>query len=163
VEVATQKLEELDYSVVTLHVTGAGGLAMERLTREGHFVGVLDVTTSKLVDELVGGALAASSHRLEAAASCDIPQVVSVGALDIANFGPVGAVPGATVPSLQCLSHSGLVVEQPSSMQSLPQDKRQLILGWLSRTDERIFVVFRGSRCLSIIVLSGEALCGKTK
>jgi uncharacterized protein (UPF0261 family) len=163
VKVATQKLEELDYSVITLHVTGAGGLAMQRLIREGHFIGVLDVTTIKLVDELVGSALAASSHRLEAAASCGIPQVLSVGTLNIANFGPVGAVPGATVPSPQCLSHSGLVVEQPSSMQSLPQDKRQLTLGLLSRIDERTFVVFRRSRCLSIIVLSGEVLCGKTK
>jgi len=33
VEVATQKLEGLDYSVVTLHVTGAGGLAMETHSR----------------------------------------------------------------------------------------------------------------------------------
>jgi hypothetical protein len=53
--------------------------------------------------------------------------------------------------------------EQPASMQSLPQDKRQLILGWLSRTDERTFVVFYGSRCLSIIIFSGEVLCRKTK
>jgi hypothetical protein len=109
-----QKLEELDYSVITLHVTGAGSLAMERLIREGHFVGVLDVTTIELVDK----------------------------------------------PSPQCLSHSGLLVEQPSSMQSLPQDKRQLTLELLSRTEERTFVVFCGSRFLSIIVLSGEFSAG---
>ncbi|KAG1778508.1 hypothetical protein EV702DRAFT_1196030 [Suillus placidus] len=63
VQVATQKLEELGYSVITFHATGAGGLAMERLVREGHFVGVLDTTT-----ELVGGVLTAGTHRLEAAA-----------------------------------------------------------------------------------------------
>lgn len=57
VRVATQKLEELGYSVVTFHATGAGGLAMERLVREGHFVGVLDITTTELADELVGGVL----------------------------------------------------------------------------------------------------------
>ncbi|KAG1855374.1 hypothetical protein C8R48DRAFT_544516, partial [Suillus tomentosus] len=53
VEVATQKLEELGYSVVAFHASGAGGLAMERLVREGRFVGVLDITTTELADELV--------------------------------------------------------------------------------------------------------------
>ncbi|OAX39369.1 hypothetical protein K503DRAFT_769561 [Rhizopogon vinicolor AM-OR11-026] len=93
VQVATQKLEELGYSVVAFHATGAGGLAMERLIREGHFVGVLDITTTELADELVGGVLTAGPRRLEAAASCGIPQVVSVGALDMVNFGPVDTIP----------------------------------------------------------------------
>ncbi|KAG0694327.1 hypothetical protein DFH29DRAFT_880776 [Suillus ampliporus] len=93
VQVATQKLEELGYSVVAFHATGAGGLAMERLIREGHFVGVLDITTTELADELVGGVLTAGPHRLEAAASCGIPQVVSVGALDMVNFGPADTIP----------------------------------------------------------------------
>lgn len=93
VQVATQKLEELGYSVVTFHATGAGGLAMERLVREGHFVGVLDITTTELADELVGGVLTAGPHRLEAAARCGIPQVVSVGALDMVNFGPADTIP----------------------------------------------------------------------
>jgi uncharacterized protein (UPF0261 family) len=93
VQVATRKLEELGYSVVTFHATGAGGLAMERLVREGHFVGVLDITTTELADELVGGVLTAGPHRLEAAARCGIPQVVSVGALDMVNFGPADTIP----------------------------------------------------------------------
>jgi hypothetical protein len=154
-----QKLEELDYSVLTLHVTGAGGLAMEGLIREGHFVGVLDVTTIKLVDELVSGALAASSGSGELWYSSS-GVGGRLGHLQLRTSGrrSLGDCSIATMP--QSL---GLVVEQPSSMQSLPQDKHQLILGWLSRTDERTFVVFRGSRCLSIIVLSGEVLCGKTK
>lgn len=93
VQIATQKLEELGYDVITFHATGAGGLAMERLVREGHFVGVLDITTTELADELVGGVLTAGTHRLEAAASCGIPQVVSVGALDMVNFGPADTIP----------------------------------------------------------------------
>ncbi|KAG1891464.1 hypothetical protein F4604DRAFT_417287 [Suillus subluteus] len=93
VQVATQKLEELGYSVVAFHATGAGGLAMERLVREGHFVGVLDITTTELADELVGGDLTAGPHRLEAAVRCGIPQVVSVGALDMVNFGPADTIP----------------------------------------------------------------------
>ncbi|KAG1832647.1 hypothetical protein EV424DRAFT_1300952, partial [Suillus variegatus] len=54
--------------VVTFHATGAGGLAMERLVREGRFVGVLDITITELADELTGGVLTSGPHRLEAAA-----------------------------------------------------------------------------------------------
>ncbi|KAI0744740.1 UPF0261 domain protein [Earliella scabrosa] len=75
------------------HATGAGGRAMERLVREGFFDGVLDLTTTELADELVGGVLSAGPHRLEAAAQAGIPQVVSLGALDMVNFGPRASVP----------------------------------------------------------------------
>ncbi|KIJ69145.1 hypothetical protein HYDPIDRAFT_36233 [Hydnomerulius pinastri MD-312] len=93
VQAATEKLEELGYSVVTFHATGSGGLSMERLIRAGYFAGVLDLTTTELADELVGGVLTAGPHRLEAAAKMSIPQVVSVGALDMVNFGPPSTVP----------------------------------------------------------------------
>jgi len=66
---------------------------MERLISEGKFVGVLDLTTTELADELVGGVLTAGPLRLEAAAKANIPQVVSVGALDMVNFGPSSTVP----------------------------------------------------------------------
>jgi uncharacterized protein (UPF0261 family) len=66
---------------------------MERLIAEGKFVGVLDLTTTELADELVGGVLSAGPHRLEAAAKAGIPQIVSVGALDMVNFGPKSTVP----------------------------------------------------------------------
>ncbi|KAG9318631.1 hypothetical protein JVU11DRAFT_724 [Chiua virens] len=93
VQVATQQLEALGYSVVTFHATGSGGLSMERLIREGYFVGVLDLTTTELADELVGGVLTAGPNRLEAAADKRVPQVVSLGALDMVNFGPASTVP----------------------------------------------------------------------
>lgn len=93
VQVATRQLEELGYSVVTFHATGSGGLSMERLIREGYFAGVLDLTTTELADELVGGVLTAGPNRLEAAIDKSIPQVVSVGALDMVNFGPASTVP----------------------------------------------------------------------
>ncbi|KAI0742688.1 UPF0261 domain protein [Daedaleopsis nitida] len=75
------------------HATGAGGRAMERLIGEGFFNGVLDLTTTELADELVDGTLSAGAHRLEAAAKAGIPQVVSLGALDMVNFGPMDTVP----------------------------------------------------------------------
>lgn len=88
-----ERLGGLGYDVVVFHATGAGGMAMERLISEGRFVGVMDLTTTELADELVGGVLSAGPHRLEAAARSGIPQVVSVGALDMVNFGPRDSVP----------------------------------------------------------------------
>jgi uncharacterized protein (UPF0261 family) len=68
-------------------------MAMESLVRDGLIAGVLDVTTTELADELVGGVLSAGPTRLTAAGECGIPQVVSVGALDMVNFGPPETVP----------------------------------------------------------------------
>src|SRR5207237_3598322 len=46
-----------------------------------------------LADELVGGVLSAGRDRLTAAGLCGVPQVISVGALDMVNFGPPDTVP----------------------------------------------------------------------
>ena len=61
--------------------------------RGGFIAGVLDMTTTELADELVGGVLSAGPDRLEAAGELGIPQVVSLGALDMVNFGPPETVP----------------------------------------------------------------------
>jgi uncharacterized protein (UPF0261 family) len=68
---------------------------MEDLVRQGIIDGVLDVTTTEWADELVGGVLSAGPERLDAAAETGTPQVVSVGALDMVNFGPRDSVPEA--------------------------------------------------------------------
>lgn len=86
VDVARETLEHLGYEVLVFHATGTGGQAMESLIRSGAVVGVLDVTTTELADEFAGGLFSAGPHRLEAAASAGVPQVVSLGALDMANF-----------------------------------------------------------------------------
>jgi len=51
------------------------------------------VTTTEWCDEVVGGVLSAGPDRLGAAARAGIPQVVSVGALDMVNFGGIDTVP----------------------------------------------------------------------
>jgi uncharacterized protein (UPF0261 family) len=86
-------LEAQGFELLVFHATGAGGQAMEQLIRDGFLHGVLDITTTELADELVGGVLSAGPHRLEAAGSLAIPQVISVGALDMVNFGPRDTVP----------------------------------------------------------------------
>jgi uncharacterized protein (UPF0261 family) len=90
---ARERLEELGYEVLVFHATGAGGQSMEALARGGFLVGVLDTTTTELADELVGGVLSAGPDRLEAAGAAGVPQVVSLGALDMVNFGPRETVP----------------------------------------------------------------------
>lgn len=81
------------YEVYVFHATGAGGKAMERLIREHQIDAVLDMTTTEIADEVVGGVLSAGPQRLTAAAEAGIPQVISVGACDMVNFGPRDTVP----------------------------------------------------------------------
>ena len=90
---ARERLEELGYEVLVFHATGTGGQSMEALVRGGYLTGVLDATTTELADELVGGVLSAGPERLEAAGAAGVPQVVSLGALDMVNFGPRATVP----------------------------------------------------------------------
>jgi len=90
---ARERLEELGYEVLVFHATGTGGQSMEALARGGYLVGILDATTTELADELVGGVLSAGPERLDAAGELGLPQAVSLGALDMVNFGPVDTVP----------------------------------------------------------------------
>lgn len=89
VEHARKILEEAGYEVLVFHATGNGGEAMEGLIADGLIAGVLDITTTELADELVGGILTAGPTRLTAAGKRGIPQVISVGALDMVNYGPI--------------------------------------------------------------------------
>ena len=92
---AREILEAAGYEVLVFHATGTGGQAMEDLVKGGFLAGVLDVTTTELADELVGGILSAGPDRLEAAGASGLPQVVAPGALDMVNFGPPDTVPEA--------------------------------------------------------------------
>ena len=93
VTAAREYLEGRGYEVLVFHATGTGGQSMEALVEGGFIKGVLDITTTEWCDELVGGVLSAGPKRLEAAGKMGIPQVVSTGALDMVNFGPMGTVP----------------------------------------------------------------------
>jgi uncharacterized protein (UPF0261 family) len=92
---ARARLEAAGYEVLVFHATGSGGRAMENLVNGGFLAGVLDITTTELADELVGGVLSAGPQRLEAAGASRVPQVVCPGALDMVNFGPRDTVPAS--------------------------------------------------------------------
>jgi len=93
VTAAREALEARGYEVLVFHATGTGGTAMEGLVASGYIAGVLDITTTELCDWLVGGVLPAGPERLEVAGRHGVPQVVSLGALDMVNFGARDTVP----------------------------------------------------------------------
>lgn len=93
VEHAKSILESHGYEVLVFHATGNGGQALESLANDGLLAGILDITTTELADELAGGFLSAGPDRLTAGARHHIPQVVSVGALDMVNFFGIDSVP----------------------------------------------------------------------
>lgn len=93
IDQAKAYLEKEGYEVLVFHATGTGGKTMESLIDAGFFKGVLDLTTTEWCDQLVGGVLAAGTDRCGAAIRKKVPQVVSVGACDMVNFGPIESVP----------------------------------------------------------------------
>jgi uncharacterized protein (UPF0261 family) len=93
VNMAREQIGLAGFEVLVFHATGTGGRTMEAMIADGLIAGVLDITTTELADELVGGVLSAGRDRLTAAAMKLVPQVISVGALDMVNFGPPETVP----------------------------------------------------------------------
>src|SRR3712207_488755 len=90
---AREALEERGYEVLVFHATGTGGKAMEALVDGGFLAGVLDVTTTELCDDLVGGVLSAGTQRLEAAGRAGVPPGGSVGAAAMGNLCARGTAP----------------------------------------------------------------------
>jgi uncharacterized protein (UPF0261 family) len=86
---------ETNYPIETyvFHATGHGGQAMERLIRNGQIDAVIDLTTTEICDLVMGGVMSAGVERLDAAMEAGIPNIISLGALDMANFGARASVP----------------------------------------------------------------------
>lgn len=121
VEHARKLLEAAGYEVLVFHATGTGGEAMESLIADGLIAGVLDLTTTELADELVGGVLSAGPTRLTAAGIRGVPQVISVGALDMVNFGPRPTVPDKFHDRLFYQHNANITL-----MRTTPAENRQL-------------------------------------
>lgn len=93
VKAIRSQLEARAFEVLVFHATGTGGRAMENLVNQGIVQGVIDLTTTELADEVVGGVLSAGPERLKAAVARGVPQVIAPGAVDMVNFGPKDTVP----------------------------------------------------------------------
>jgi uncharacterized protein (UPF0261 family)/ABC-type branched-subunit amino acid transport system ATPase component len=92
VQAVTRALEDR-YDCLVFHATGTGGQSMEKLVDSGLLAGVIDVTTTEIADEIVGGVLSAGPTRLDAIARGRVPYVGSCGALDMVNFWAMDTVP----------------------------------------------------------------------
>jgi len=92
VQAVAQRLQD-DHDCLVFHATGVGGQSMEKLADSGLLVGVIDVSTTEVADEIVGGVLSAGPTRLDVFARHVLPYVGSCGALDMVNFGGWDTVP----------------------------------------------------------------------
>ena len=90
---AVRRQLEAEYDCLVFHATGTGGQTMEKLADSGLLAGVLDITTTEVADEIVGGVLTAGSSRMDVFARAAIPYVGSCGALDMVNFWARPTVP----------------------------------------------------------------------
>lgn len=93
VDAVRRALEEEGYDCLVFHATGTGGRTMEKLVESGMIGGVLDVTTTEVADELVGGIFPSGPDRFDAILQAGVPYVLSLGALDMVNFGALETVP----------------------------------------------------------------------
>ncbi len=93
VTAVTEVLEASGYEVLAFHANGVGGQAYEAAIAQGLVQGAADMTTTEFADVVAGGELPACAERLKTAGRLGLPQVVSVGAVDVVNFGPPDAVP----------------------------------------------------------------------
>ena len=88
-----ERLEADGYDCLVFHATGTGGRAMEQLVADGLIGGVLDLTTTEVADEIAGGIFPAGPARFDVIIEKRIPYVMSLGALDMVNFGARDTVP----------------------------------------------------------------------
>jgi uncharacterized protein (UPF0261 family) len=88
-----RQLEAAGYDCLVFHATGTGGQAMEKLVESGLINGVLDITTTEVADEVVGGIFKAGPERFDAILARGVPYVLSLGAMDMVNFGARATVP----------------------------------------------------------------------
>lgn len=121
-----RQLEDRKWDCLTFHATGTGGQAMEKLVESGLIDGVLDVTTTEVADEVVGGVFKAGPCRFDAIFEARVPYVMSLGALDMVNFGAMETVP----QSFRCRK---LHVHNPqvTLMRTTPEENRQ-IAKWIA-------------------------------
>ncbi len=92
VQAVCKQLED-EYDCLIFHATGTGGQSLEKLADSGLLAAVLDLTTTEVADEVVGGVLSAGPTRMDVFARTTIPYVGSCGALDMVNFWARPTVP----------------------------------------------------------------------
>jgi uncharacterized protein (UPF0261 family) len=154
VQKAKAILESAGYEVLVFHATGTGGRTMESLIDSGLVAGVLDITTTEWVDELVGGFLTAGPTRLEAAARKGVPAIVVPGCLDMVNFHAPETVP-AKFAGRTFYKHN----PQTTLMRTTPEECAQLggILAEKLNLSTGPVTVLWPKKGISVISAAGQA------
>ena len=152
---ARERLEELGYDVVVFHQVGLGGRSLEEAVKTGLVVGSLDATTAGLADELFGGLWPAGPQRLEAAGRLGIPQVVSLGALDVIVIGAPEPLPERFAGRPLYLHNEVL-----AATRATPEECRQLaaVLARKLNAAAGPTVLFVPLRGLSLLSTEGQPL-----
>ncbi|REJ67453.1 MAG: UPF0261 family protein [Planctomycetota bacterium] len=132
-------LEAKGYECLIFHATGTGGQAMEKLVESDMIGGVLDITTTEVCDEVVGGVLTAGPDRIDVILEKQVPYVVSLGALDMVNFGARDTVPPQFADRLLHVHN-----EQVTLMRTTADECREIarwIVGKLNRSTAPVIVL----------------------
>jgi uncharacterized protein (UPF0261 family) len=132
-----QALEAEGFDCLVFHATGTGGRAMEALVEAGLIQGVLDITTTEVADLVVGGILPAGPDRFDAILAARVPFVLSLGALDMVNFGALATVP-ERFRSRRLHAHNA----QVTLMRTTP-DENQHCARWIASKLNRALAPFR--------------------
>ena len=117
------KRSRRDYDCLVFHATGIGGQSMEKLVDSGLIAGVLDVTTTEVADEVVGGVLRPARPGSTSSRAIRVPYVGSCGALDMVNFGAWDTVP-ERFRAPQALRHNPTGHADANDRRGEPRDRR---------------------------------------
>ncbi|QDT28395.1 hypothetical protein Enr10x_37370 [Gimesia panareensis] len=131
VDLVRETLEAQGFDPLVFHATGTGGQAMEKLVSDGLIQGVLDITTTEVADELVGGIMPGGPDRFDIMIQRGIPYVMSLGALDMVNFGA-----RETVPERFADRHFHVHNPQVTLMRTTAEENRQFAR-WIARKVNR--------------------------
>lgn len=82
----TERLQEEGFEVMHFHASGPGGKALENLAGARELAGVIDLTTSEMIDLINDGVYRPGDNRLTSAAAAGLPQVIAPGAIDHTNW-----------------------------------------------------------------------------
>jgi uncharacterized protein (UPF0261 family) len=149
-----EALESHGYDCLVFHATGSGGQAMEKLVASGMIEGVLDITTTEVADEVVGGVFRAGPERFDAIMRAGIPYVMSLGAVDMVNFGA-----RASVPELFRNRKLHVHNAQVTLMRTTPEENRQIarwIAEKINRSHSRLTILIP-EKGVSMLDAEGQA------
>lgn len=126
---------------------------MESLIESGMVKGVLDITTTEWADELTGATLSAGPTRLDAAATAQVPAIVTPGCLDMANFGERETVPARYADRLFYIHNP-----QVTLMRTSPEECAELgkILAQKVNRYQAPVTVLLPTKAMSIISAEGQ-------